>query len=380
MKKIIFISEIQDPETQGSSTQIMTRNILEGFKDNNFQVIFIAITDRDCNDFSVRENFKNLVDEIIIVKSQLELRFIKGKFNRLIKMIKSQYFYKLKNKLIEKIEIETDDLLITHTPSIEAILIANKFKEKNNNVEFIQYWSDPLALSGIYPEDLNIKRYIHFRIERKLLKSADKIVYGTKTLFLHQKKLFMNYKNRMSYIDVSYQSTNIDTLKKHVEKYTIGYTGQYQKSTRNIEPLYNVFKSYKEADLLICGNGDISLEETSNIKVINKRYSQNQIGNIEKEIDVIVGLLNSNCIQIPGKIFYHTHTNKSILVILDGKYSNQIYEYLKSFNRFVFCENNEDSIKKALNKIISIDYKVNKDQIKYLSPKYISLKLSEGGY
>lgn len=380
LSRILFISEIQDPVKQGSSTQIMTRNILEGLKENNEKVLFIAITDRDCDDESVIKHYSELVEEIIIVKSQLELRYTKGSVKRLIKTIKHTYKYKVDKSLLDGIKCLKGDLIITHSPSIESILIANAIKQKFPSNMYIQYWSDPLAISGIYPEDLNFKRYLYLLIEKRLLLSADNIVYGTKTLYEHQKEIYTKFKKRMSYIDVAYQSNVIEKIQPKSNKPLVGYTGQFNTKNRNILPLYNVFNDFEEADLLICGNGDVPLLEKDNIKVLNKRFSQNQIKKVENEIDIMVGILNSNCIQIPGKIFYHTHTDKVILVILDGRYSDQIYNYLKKFERFEFCDNNEESIRIKLKKILREKKNVNKENIFKLSPKEVSKKLIEGGY
>ena len=92
-------------------------------------------------------------------------------------------------------------------------------------------------------------------------------------------------------------------------------------------------------------------------------------------MDVLVCLLNKDCIQIPGKIFYNTNSNKPILIILDGPYKEEMQEYLEDFQRFEFCENNEESIRKAVAKIQKEGGKVNLSQIHRLSPEAIAKDL-----
>ena len=73
-------------------------------------------------------------------------------------------------------KVEENTILISHSPSAESILLCKEIKKKYSSIKFIEYWSDPIALSGIYPENFNIKRYPLYFIEKHLLKYADKIV------------------------------------------------------------------------------------------------------------------------------------------------------------------------------------------------------------
>jgi len=380
MRKILFISEIRDPYTSGYSTQIMTKNIMKGLRENCdiFHAVLIAEIGCDLN--NILQYYGQITDKITAIHSDMNLvKYERKKYTQLaitIKAVLNSHHYM---KLAEKLAVDDSTILISHSPSIESILICNELKKKNKSLKYIQYWSDPIAISGIYPEKFSFKRYPSYIIEKSLLAKADKVVYGTKTLMDSQKKVFNNYAHKMDYIDVSYSSDNIISENKKKERLIFGYSGDYMQEIRNILPLYNAFTNNQKADLWIYGNGTPELSNTDHI-IIHQRCPQSEIPKIEAEIDVLICLLNHSCIQIPGKVFYQTNTNKIILVILDGKYAEDIRAYLESFNRFEFCYNNEKSINTAVDKICRGDCKVDLSCLEKLSPKYITAKLCELKY
>ena len=85
----------------------------------------------------------------------------------------------------------------------------------------------------------------------------------------------------------------------------------------------------------------------------------------------MVCLLNKVGVQIPGKIFYQTNTKKTILVIMDGPRKKQIVEELGPSGRFVFCENDKESIKTTLSSIVSEELIEHKADCRLFSPKQI---------
>ena len=374
MPSIIFISEIQDPEKLGSSTQILTKNIIEGFYLNKFNVTFIAIIDADCNSVNVINNYLNITNKIIIINSKVNLRLTNGKYKKLLKLMYHTLF-RTKYNEIGNLDIGKDPIIISHSPSVESIFVSLDLLSKNNRIRYIQYWSDPIAISGIYPEQLNYKRYAHYLIEKILLSKSSEIVYATKTLCLFQKKIYPFHSHKMRYVDVGYINQIPQNKKKQAINPKIIYAGSYKSNIRNIKPLYKAMSLLKNINLLICGDSDISLDSTESIEVVKKRFSQNEILKIENDADILVSILNSSCIQIPGKVFYHTNKNIVLLVVVDGIYGEAIKEYLSEFKRFEFCENNIESIKKAITRIKSTNFHVNLSSINLLSPQVISKKI-----
>ena len=82
--------------------------------------------------------------------------------------------------------------------------------------------------------------------------------------------------------------------------------------------------------------------------------------------------------QIPGKTFYQTGTNKIILVIVDGAHKNELTDSLLQYNRFVICSNNKEDIKAKITDISEIDkYECPKEILDKLSPESVSKSIIE---
>lgn len=370
-KKIVFVSEVQDPYSKGSSTQILTENLLQGLKEGGYIVDFVAIYDDNYNNNinNMLRYYNKYVNNIILVNSRMNLCTIAyHKYRQLFRTIKGLLIYRQYIKV--NIEIENDStILLSHTPSLEAAFICKALLRKYKFKKYIQYWSDPYALSGIYLENLSIKRWPNIMIERAILKMADKIVYSGKPLFLAQKELYMRYSNKMYCVDFSYSTKKYEDANNN-DRRLFGYVGNYFSSTRDIKPLFNAFSTIDYASLLVCGKGDVEPDNSNKI-IIEKRKPQNEIAELEAKLDVFVCIINHSCYQIPGKIFYNTNSNKIILVILDGKYTDLFRKYLEQFNRFEFCDNNVESITKAVDRICRGECSVDLSGIDKLSPQNI---------
>lgn len=126
-----------------------------------------------------------------------------------------------------------------------------------------------------------------------------------------------------------------------------------------------------KVDLTICGSSDVDLEESANIHIM-KRLPQSEASFMENGQDVVVCLLNSVGIQIPGKTFYQTNTHKPIVVILDGPYKAKIKEELEKSKRFIFCDNNIKSITDVMEGLLSGKYEIPwNTSLDYYNPKRI---------
>lgn len=380
MKNLIFISEMRDPYSNASSTQIMTRNILKGFCDNCKDVTFVAIIEANVSKENVKEYYKGLCTRLIFVND-----ITKNRRTR-IKGMLSMVWHTAINHSGKDIDdlcklIDDDTVLVSHSPSIDSILICRAIKQKFPKIRYVQYWSDPITLALISPKDYSVKRLPFFWVENRLHKSADAIVYGTKSLYIGQKSLFKKYSEKMAYCDVSYCIDNkIADGSASANKMDLlfGYFGGYNSNVRDIWQLYSAFEG-GDGKLLICGNGDIALAERSNIEVLN-RVPQSEVASLEASADVYICILNKHGIQIPGKVFYLTDTDKYILVICDGDYKKMIREYLSSFKRFIFCENTIDDIRRVIKEINMGQHSIDKSELYRLSPKYVSKIIIDGGF
>lgn len=242
---------------------------------------------------------------------------------------------------------EYDLIISSSDPKTSHIAVQKLIKLGLKYKRWIQYWGDPMALDitnkSIYP-----KWFIR-KIEEKLVCKADKIVYVSPFTLEKQKKLFPSIADRMYFLPIPYIEEKIYDNTKN-SKFIVGYFGAYESNVRDIIPLYKASMKLKDTiHLNIVGNSDILLKQTENIKI----YPRGDISLFERNADLLVCVLNKKGTQIPGKLYHSAATNKPILVILDGDNINEMKLYLESFNRFITCENKEESISDTIRCIVS---------------------------
>lgn len=350
-----------------------------GLKQNCSHLVFIAIIENDCSEENVKRYYSAYYDKILFFRRITEFR-VSALGNMLI-MLKHMIIPHRININCISPYLHNNAVMISQSPSIDSVLLCNEIKRKHPNIEYIQYWGDPIALSLITPEEFGIKRLPFYYIEQRLQKYADKIIYGTKSLYDAQIKLFKRNKEKMAYCDVSFCSDyEAGSQYKPGRLLKVGYFGGYYKNIRDITPLYDAFvNGINGASLVICGDGDVELSESECIQIKN-RVPQIEVSSLENNVDVYICILNRVGIQIPGKVFYLANTEKIILVILDGKYKTEIYNYLSSFRRFVFCNNDEEDIERTIRRIRSEAISTDKSQIYRLTPKYVASTIINGGH
>lgn len=371
-KRIIFISEMRNPRTSGSSTQIMTRNLLYGFSKISEQLVFVAVIEKLEDAKDIREYYKEFTSDIyfVIENSKDKTNVLKRQFVWLADTFK-KHFDRLPCELKKNFGYET--VLVSQSPGLDAALLCKELKQKNPNIYYVQYWGDPLALSLITPQQYNAKRILLKLIEKRLHRFADKIVYGTDSLFSAELQLFPEIKAKTKACDVSFMPDAID-IRTPSNILKFGYFGNYYSVIRDICPLYEAFKQISDAQLVICGSSDLRLKSTDRIKVLD-RIPQDSVEREEAKIDVEVCVLNRVGIQIPGKIFYHTNTKKHILVLTDGPIFDTIEAELQKSNRFIICRNEQNEIKKTVRAIIHGDYNDVEYDRYYYSPEKISRQI-----
>jgi hypothetical protein len=182
----------------------MTRNLLHGLKDAGVRLHFVAIVDDDVDRDDVRRWYGALPDRFTMITTRLRIPFQAGKYHRLVRMLAGVGFPRLLRHDLEEVDVPRGCMIITHSPSVESILVANQIRRGRPDIRYIQYWSDPITLSGINPEDFSFRRYPFWVLERGLLSTSTRIVYGTKTLASFQQRLFPALSGRMSSVDIGY--------------------------------------------------------------------------------------------------------------------------------------------------------------------------------
>jgi hypothetical protein len=270
-------------------------------------------------------------------------KFIRALYHRLMPFDSSYFLLK---DLDANILIKNcyDTVISSSDPKTSHLAVKRLAKKGLLYINWIQYWGDPLAnditSKLIYP------RWILKWLEEYLIRDANKIIYVSPITLKEQASQFIALEQKMTFLPIPYENEKIYPQTNNVI-FTVGYFGFYLKSVRNIMPLYNAVKnSMSNIHLNIVGPTDIELTQCPNISIYP---NSNDISKYEAETDLIVVILNLHGGQIPGKIYHLAATNKPVLVVMDGDSKDEIREYLEAFDRFLFCENNEESISEAIN-------------------------------
>lgn len=280
-----------------------------------------------------------------------------------------------------KVDYSKYDVIISSSDPKSSHLIARKIYKENKNckAKWIQYWGDPMYNDITRTSDW--RDHLIKYCEKKLVSEANRIVYVSPITLDTQKDIFPKIASKMDYVSQSYAFVvdKVDEIKNPNMKadkkdlVSVGYFGAYKSSVRNIMPLYNSAKN-NNFKLNICGFSDISLTNTDNIKVYDILSYQETV-KMEAESDILVSICNLRGTQIPGKIYYVAGYMKPIIIILDGEYKDYLKEHFSKYDRYILCDNEENSIKDAIEKakaqLKKNEYKIDKQ----LEPKYMAERI-----
>lgn len=239
-----------------------------------------------------------------------------------------------------------DIVISTSDPKTSHLFVKELIKCGLKYGKWIQHWGDPLAgdisKNNIYPNF-----YVE-KIERRMIESADKVVYVSPFTLEAQEKRYSKERQKLSFVPLpcdECESENVEYTQS--ELLNIVYLGDYSSHIRDIIPLYTACSKMDFVKLTIAGNTDVKLKESENIRIF-PRVPQAQAKELENQADVIVSIGNLSGNQIPGKLYYSASGNKHIVVAIDGDNKAEMKRYLDSFNRFICCENTVESLTTAL--------------------------------
>lgn len=355
---ILYVTS--DPIEYNSSANMRNIAIIKGLIENGHEVSTLSA---DFNEKSIYIDNRKLEinlherywikDNINISKNDKNIKLRKIIKSILYKIYILFSIYDPKKRLVKKTDTikfkERFDVVISSSDPKSAHLLAEKIIKENPNItkKWIQYWGDPLA------DDINNNKLIPFRNmakeEKRLIALCDKVVYVSPFTLKRQQNLYPEYKGKMISLPIPYMKREFFESEAN-EKIQLGYFGDYYSKNRNILPIYNAIKETTDKTLIICGNSDYKLKREKNI-IIKERQKLNVIKELEKKSDILVCICNKRGTQIPGKIYHYAATNRPILVLLDGEKKEDIKEYLKDFKRYIFADNDKESIIKALKNI-----------------------------
>lgn len=260
-------------------------------------------------------------------------------------------------------------------PPVSHLLAEKLIKRKKIVADkFIQIWEDPWY-ADIY--GLNHTEKVR-KEEERLLKSADRVCYVSPLTLMYQKEAFPKSQDKMYWQPLPSYYRGEDVELDFSELF-FGYFGDYTSQVRNLRPFYNVAVKHN-LKTNICGSSDCGFTSDGNVAVY-PRMPLSKLKKYEDEANVLVFVCNLKGGQIPGKIYQYSATSKMILFILDGTEEEQkiIREYFEKFERYVFCQNTEESIAEAIDKLkaLSVDSRYSRPMEDF-SPKQIISNILEG--
>lgn len=273
-----------------------------------------------------------------------------GKIKRMIRKSYGVYSTTIvwkRNAMKFKNDKQYDLVISLAYPPVSHKLASDLIKNRHIKTnKWIQIWEDPWYCD-LVSNDSNIKIK---KEEEKLVGLSDRIVYVSPLTLRYQQSMFDNSSDRMCWHPLPSYYT-VENKKIDFNHLIFGYFGDYVSSVRNLSPFINTV-IHNDIETNICGTTDLNVYSAGKVSIY-PRLPLNELKEYEDKTNVIVFLCNLKGGQIPGKIYQYSATNKIILFILDGteEEKNIIKEYFSQFNRYIFCENNEVSIKSAINSI-----------------------------
>lgn len=258
-------------------------------------------------------------------------------------------------KLVSILKEHFDLVISTSDPKTSHVFVGKMIKQGLSCDRWIQHWGDPMygdiTRSNSYPN------WIVKCIERRIIKMADKVVYVSPFTADMLKEVHPKLSNRIDFVPLPCEEIEQTSLQERSDTLKLVYLGDYSPSIRNILPLYDAVKELDNVQLTIAGISSLKLESIDCITVL-PRIPQTQCHQLEAEADVSITVCNLRGTQIPGKVYYAAATQKHMLVILDGDEKDKMRAYIESFNRYIVCDNNVESIKEALKTIQSAQERV----------------------
>ncbi len=274
------------------------------------------------------------------------------------------------------------DMVVSLSYPMTSHLVAKRLIEKKHikTKHWIQIWEDPWTFDPAFHKSSSarvLKR--SYKAEKKLLDACKDILYVSPiTLKTHQDN-FPDSKKYMRWLPLpSYYQDRSEKTKSKKQGFNYGYFGDYPPCYRDLTPFYNVAVK-KNLYFDICGSPYGLLESNNNITV-NPRLPLEELKSHEAKTDVLVCLMNKGGGQIPGKIYQYAATNKYVIVILDGTDEEKLIlkDFFSQYNRFIFCENTEESIEKTVDLFERGDFSgINNLPLDAFSPAKIAEKLLE---
>lgn len=360
--KLMYV--LSDDIGHNTSANIRNAGLIKGFVEKGVSVQVVCLKASSCQDQGLLGMIKgadllyftrqsqgavNVNNQNLSFKAKIKRKLVKL-YN--IFRVFDPNIYLIRRMNIDTSQLIMPDVILSSSDPRSAHVLARKVaKALDFNGKLIQYWGDPMC------NDISASRLMRPILkmrERELVRTADLSLYTNQASCDKISKLYHIPSEKLMAIPTPCESSYSSV--KHTDNriINIGYFGEYYSWRRNMTPLFSFIYNNPEYQLTIAGKTDVSVAG-KNFDV-HPVLPSSEVNTLMEQMDVLVVVENlpkkgyeKDCIQIPGKVFHYGATDKKILVISEtGLTRNEFVRY----NRYKFCDNNVESIGKALSELI----------------------------
>jgi hypothetical protein len=359
MKEILFITTNPNRNNPRSiRISNIVRNLQEIAPEHNYSVLSFSDKIKTESLGFLKENMFNLI--FLLFRYAGILQIFK-KISRISKLLDPfvlvHFLIKWDIKIrLQKIKDTSKVVFVVVVSPFSNYLFVPWLRKNYPNAVIILDIGDPLYNNSARWNDDEVSRSIEFEA---LNLSNSLLVTNHAT-----KKHFITLFNiNPSGIHIIPQGVNVELIERKLrnsvtKKKSMVYAGSFYSVLRSPEALFGALSCQDDYTLNVFGSNPKM--QFRNVFFHNS-LDQEKLFERMAQHDVLVFLDNKTGIQTSGKIFELVAFKKLILFV-KGDGETDTYHWAKGFKNFIFCENNKNSILRAISEIETFrDLELNYD-------------------
>ena len=272
---------------------------------------------------------------------------------------------------LELMEKENFDVIFSMHEPPSSHICAMKIKEKNKDVPWVTYWSDPWLKDSTRENMGYIRKKIEGGFEKNIISLADRHIFVTKS----NRDDYINSYNipkentfilTRGYDEKSYERIKSTITAEKIDKDKINfiYAGEIFSKLRDTNPFVEALKiieendkeSFNKLNVLFFGNID-SEEMKKNLASVavvdvSPRIPYDKAISYMLNGDVLMIFGNKNSKQIPAKIYDYFGADGIIFVIL-GDDKDPILDVVKDKEKCIVVNNKAEEIVAGIYKLFA---------------------------
>ncbi|WP_083329811.1 glycosyltransferase [Pseudomonas argentinensis] len=215
------------------------------------------------------------------------------------------------------------DLVVSYSPTFSAHLGGLAYKKINKaNSRWIADYGDPFSVSiSMPPNNLKIYKFLNFCFEKKVIESADKVVFtNAETLGEYVDFLGAASCARTTVIPHAVNVSAFFQGERAVvqQPFNLVYVGAFHRGIREPYFMVEFFNELcKRLNIIVNVYGALNGVPASKVNVGCVRYhglvSRDQAVELVRGADILINIENSNCVMTPSKVVEYVATGLPIV-------------------------------------------------------------------